>query len=417
MTKPKLAVLSSYDELCGIATYTSALLNQFTKYYDTTVVPLNPELLRTGESSIAKKHIKDICNKLKDFDVVNIQFDGGLFGNEPGKILKRSMAIAQSCKKLVLTMHQVPPIEKYPSFKRLVNAYLGKKLELHIKELRTIYANNRHVKSYHKLIRYCKAQGYPVILHTGREAKLLRVKLDYDHIYDHPLCFHSQEYIQAIKANSSKAEFLRKYGLSENKIYLGIFGFISDYKAHETVIKTLEYLPENYELIVFGSQHPNFIKLKEKINPYIKKLMDLINEKKHLTSRVKFCGSLNDDDFLKALIWCDFNILPYLEVNQGGSGIAALSLEVGTKTIFAQNKAFIELAKYAPDSFKMFTIGNYMELAHAILHYSPSTYQHHLEKYWAKYNIGSNMHLYRTLISNLLGEALPAESEFAKELK
>ena len=402
MKKEKLGILSSYDELCGIASYTKAVVDEFSKHYDVTVVPINGELLRKGEARVCKKHLEEICEKIKTFDCVNIQFEGGLFGSDPSKILRRSLLVARACKKLILTMHQIPPIEKYPSFKRIIDSILVGKIKPQFLELRNIYANNKQVRVYHGVISFCKSKNFPIIVHTPREGKFIKAKLNYDQVYDHPLSFHSQGYIKSIKANSSKDEFYKQFALDKNKIYLGIFGFIAQYKSHETLIEALEFLPEKYEVLIFGSQHPHSIKLQEKINPYIKKLMESINGKKYLIPRIKFCGTLNDADFLKALIWCDFNILPYLEVNQGGSGIAALSLEVGAKTIFSQNRAFIELAKYAPDSFKMFTIGNYIELAQAIQSYSLSSYLPHLEKYWSTYNVQTNMQLYHNLISKLL---------------
>ncbi len=118
-----------------------------------------------------------------------------------------------------------------------------------------------------------------------------------------------------------------------------------------------------------------------------------------LANRVKFYGSVNDEDFLKALLCCDFNVLPYLEVNQGGSAVAALSLETGSKSIFSQNRAFLELAKFAPNCFKMFSIGNYLELAQSILSYCQSEYSSSLKEYNDKYNIHTSVLLYQRLLS------------------
>ena len=103
--------------------------------------------------------------------------------------------------------------------------------------------------------------------------------------------------------------------------------------------------------------------------------------------------------FLKALIHCDYNVLPYLEVMQGGSAIAALSLESNSKALFSQNLAFFELEKYAQDSFKMFSIGNYIELADAILSYDKTKFDSGLNNYHNKYNIHTSGVLYRDLLS------------------
>jgi glycosyltransferase involved in cell wall biosynthesis len=398
MAKEKLGIVSSYDELCGNASYTKALVQEFSKHYDVTVVPLHVEMLRKGESIAAQKHIKEICEKLKTFDCVNIQFEAGLFGSSLSSILYRFLMIGQACKKLVLTMHRYHAKEKYPTFKMLIKACLNKKIKQRINDFQFVYANNRHLPLYDKIIAYCAKRKAPILVHTKRECELIKVKFNYDQVYDHPLSFFEQDYIESVKKTSSREDFCKRYSLDLNKKYIGIFGFINRYKGHETIIRALEVLPKEYELLIFGSQHPHTITLEESINPYIADLVELI-KKLGLTDRVKFYGSLNDDDFLKALLFCDFNVLPYLEVNQGGSAVAALALETCSNSIFSQNRAFLELSRYAPDAFKMFSIGNYLELAQAIQSYCKSNYSARLNDYHERYNIKTSVHLYRQLLS------------------
>lgn len=398
MAKEKLGIVSSYDELCGNASYTKALVEEFSKHYDVTVVPLHVEMLRKGESAAAEMHIKKICEELKTFDCVNIQFEAGLFGSSLSSILRRFLAIGRSCKKFVLTMHRFHAKEKYPTFKMLVKALFRGELHHRFHDIQFAYANNRYLPLYNKVIEFCKKQKASIVVHTPRECELIKVKFNYDQVYDHPLSFFGQDYIESIRKNNSRKDFCRRYNLDENKFYIGIFGFINRYKGHETVIKALNFLPQEYELLIFGAQHPHTIHLEEKINPYIADLVNLITEM-GLANRVKFYGSVNDQDFLKALLCCDFNVLPYLEVNQGGSAVAALSLETESKSIFSQNRAFLELAKYAPNCFKMFSIGNYLELAQSILSYCRNEYSSPLKEYHAKYNITTSILLYKRLLS------------------
>ncbi len=400
MKKEKLAIVSSYDELCGNASYTKALADGLSKYYDVTVISLNVELLRGREKATAEAHIRDICQQLQAFDCVNIQFEAGLFGSKLSLMLSRFLAIAGASKRFVLTMHRFHAKEKYPSILLMMKSILAGHIKRLIPEFQFAYANNRYLPLYHKVIAFCKKNNAPILVHTKRDAALIRNRCEYDNVYDHPLCFHTQQYLETVEKEYSKQDFCRQYSLDENKRYIGIFGFINGYKSHETIINALKYLPKQYELLIFGSQHPHTIKLEEKINPYIGDLLKLIT-KERLDKRVKFYGSLNDDDFLKALLSCDFNVLPYLEVNQGGSAIAALSLESGAKSIFSQNRAFLELAKYAPNSFKMFSLGNYLELAQAIISYRESDYKESLNDYWSKYNINTSARLYHQLLSKL----------------
>jgi glycosyltransferase involved in cell wall biosynthesis len=411
MTKPKLAIVSSYDELCGNASYTRALAKGLSKHYEVKVVSLNVELLRRNEITSGESHIRQICEELKSFDCVNIQFEAGLFGSKLPLILSRFLAIAQASKQLVVTMHRFHAKEKYPNIKALIKALLQGEFKNRLSDLQFAYTNNRYLPLYYKVIAFCKKKNAAILVHTKRECELIKNKFRYDKVYDHPLCFFDQDYINSIRNEHSKKDFYHRYFLDENKKYIGIFGFINRYKAHETIIKAMKFLPEKYELLIFGTQHPHTINLEETINPYIAQLLMLIT-KERLASRIKFYGSLNDEDFLKALMCCDFNVLPYLEVNQGGSAIAALSLETSARSIFSQNRAFLELAKYAPNSFKMFAIGNYLELSQAIVSYSESEYKGNLSDYNSKYNINTSVGLYQKLLSGVFEndqEKIPKE--------
>ena len=167
-------------------------------------------------------------------------------------------------------------------------------------------------------------------------------------------------------------------------------------------MKALSYLPDNYKLLIFGSQHPMSIQEFSKCDPYISKLLDMvdelkkqeeINEKDMLTKkeisivdRILFLGNLDDDEFLDALYCCDFAVLPYMEVNQGGSGIASLVLETKIKSLYSNNKAFAELNKYFPNTFSKFDIGNYVELARKIKNYKED-YTEAIDRALEKYNL------------------------------
>lgn len=394
--KLRLGIVSSYNEACGNASYTKALVAAFSDHFDVSVISLNIDLLRKKDSKSANAYIKNICKELKNYDYVNIQFEAGLFGSNTASIWKRFVAITKACKKIVLTMHRYDTIQEFPNL-----AFIGKcLLKRNIKSLFSGYlkvlANNYHASLYHKIIKLCKKNHIPIVVHTQRDRNLIVTKYDYHTVFDHPLCFYTQEYIESLTKTVTKKDFYQAYDLNEDKFYIGVFGFINKYKGHKTVIRALSYLPSNYELLIFGGQHPHTIKSNESINEYVHSLMNLIKHY-NFQDRVKFCGMLNDESFLKALIACDFNILPYLEVNQSGSAIASLSLETNSHTIFSQNLAFFELAKYAPDCFRMFTIGNFIELAHAIMSYEKTDYSSHLMEYHKKYNINTSINLYKQL--------------------
>ncbi len=398
MAKEKLAILSSYNELCGNASYTKALADGLSLHYDVTVVSLNVDLLRRGDSKVARMHIKEICEELSKFDCVNIQFEAGLFGADLKSMKKRFFTIIKSCKRVMLTMHRYQAHDKYPLFSTWLKDLSERKIGRLVHAIRVVYGNNRYVPLYDSVINYCKKRNIPILVHTKRDRELINIKFSYFNVFDHPICYYDQAYIESLKRDDPRKKLISRLSLDESKTYIGIFGFIGGYKGYEAIIQAMQYLPHNYELLIMGAQHPHTIQHSLPIDGYILSLLKLI-EKLGLTKRIKFHRLMNDEDFLLSMLGCDFNVLPYLEVKQGGSAVAALSLEAGAKSIFSQNNAFFELEKYAVNAFKMFSIGNYLELANAILSYHQADFSENLKAYHNKYNIRTSVELYKKLIS------------------
>src|SRR3569832_1265615 len=83
MKKERLAIVSSYDELCGNASYTKVLEQELSKFYDVTVLSLDVELLRQKRNKQALHHIKTLSEQLKEYDCVNFQLEAGLYGACP----------------------------------------------------------------------------------------------------------------------------------------------------------------------------------------------------------------------------------------------------------------------------------------------------------------------------------------------
>ncbi len=400
MEKKRLAVISSYNELCGIASYTRGLVKALSNYFEVTVLELDVELLRKGKRKKVDKYIKDFRSKLKEYDSVNIQLEYGLFGTTISSMQKNFFSLLKASKNPVITFHSYNTTVKIPGILSFIKSCLNKKILGCLEDIKNAIANNRHALIFKRTILFCKKNEIPIIVHTKREKNRIQTEHETVKVYDHPLCLYEQNEINNIKNNYSKECFYKDLNLNSDKKYIGLFGFINKYKGHETAIRSLLHLPENYELLICGAQHPHQIRFGELLDPYIEKLLSLVKEL-NLSQRVKFYRFSNDDDFLKVLLHCDYNVLPYLEIYQSGSAIATLSLETNSKAIFSQNFLFFELDKYAKDCFPMFTIGNYKELADSILNYNQSKYAENLERYHKHYNIKTSAELYKALLMRL----------------
>ena len=394
----KLAIISSYNELCGNASYTQALVTILQRFYDVTVIPLDVTLLRTGHARDVAEYMRQLQIQLAEFDCVNIQFESALYGDSVDQIQRNFTSIAKACKNLVVTMHRFDRKSNNAVPRILAKSMLKLSPRLFINQMKFNFIQNSSAYICKAVIAFCKKNNIPILVHTPRDRVLIKIIFRYNNVFDHPLCFFSQEQIKSVTASYSKRDFCREYSLNENDVYLGIFGFISSYKGYETAIHALSHLPENHKLLIIGCQHPLSIKINEQINPYIDKLLNLIKQLR-FSKRVIFMELPKEEDFLRALTACDYNLVPYLEVNQGGSGIAALSLETNSRAIFSQNLAFLELNKYAQHCFKMFSIGNHMELAQAVLSYRASQFSDALREYHARYNTDTSAAIYKKLLN------------------
>jgi len=407
----KLAIVSSYGELCGNATYTNALAKEFSKHYDVQIQKLDVGLLRRPQShSIGNLHLQAIAKELQQFDYANIQFEAGLFGIDPKKIMRRFKILAKASKNLIVTLHRYD-LKVNLFSKRMIYDCLRLRFKTVLTQLKHNYGINVYAQLYSNIVQYCQKNNASIIVHTKRDKKIIRQAFGFDNVYDHPLTFLAEEDLIVHKKSSSRENFMQKYHLDKNDIVIGIFGFISPHKGYLTAVKAMKWLPDNYKLLIFGIQHPLSINPYEEVNEYLQTIMECIENDAHekresntssetLVNRVKFCGGLDDDRFIDALLCCDFTVLPYIEVNQGGSGVASLVLDSGVPAVFSQTLAFLELEKYAKNAFKMFSIGNYLELANAIQDYDHTASSAGLQQYLSQYNMQTNIALHMKLFED-----------------
>ena len=400
----KLAIISTYNESCGNASYTEVLRKEFSKYYEVDILPLQLDILSSNASNIKKianKHIDEISQAVKNYDYVNIQFEAGLYGNTKNDILRRVKKIIKASNNVILTMHRVDLPKSIFSLKTFKVLVSSKNIIGNLRRIR----NEIYFKSLYKdLIKimkdHSKNNGSNIIVHTKRDKKTIERFFDFKNVHDFPLTFLNKEERLREKNISERNGFIERYSLNKNDKIIGIFGYISEYKGHETIIKALSYLPDDYKLLIFGSQHPMSIQEYKSCDDYIEKLLNLIENisknKKLFNERIQFLGNLDDDRFIEALYCCDFAVLPYLEVNQGGSGIASLVLETKINALYSNNKAFDELNKYFPNTFSRFDIGNYMELAKKIKDYKEN-YTLKIDDCLEIYNIENNIIFHKNI--------------------
>jgi glycosyltransferase involved in cell wall biosynthesis len=395
----RLAIVSTYDELCGIAGYTRALVAQLNRQVEVTVFDLDQYLLRSPHKRVqvlADQHIKAIAARLAEFDSVNIQLEYGTLGRTPKQILRRLRRLVAAAPAVSVTFHTVLAVERLDWA-----AIWAKLLRGRIIPALQAFASHRRnrglaVRTYEVLRFRQRSKPVQVIVHTKRDMRLLRDVFRIKKVHHHPLSFVAPQRAAQIRATACRDQFPILSSLPPDIKLIGSFGFLSPYKGFETALRALHYLPEDHHLLIFGGIHPQTIKPEQPLDPYIQTLfeeahigrtiLDTIKENgtpltlnlepaskellarhpEDLHHRVHFMGVHDDEGFMRAMALCDTVVLPYLEVGQSSSGPIAMALEMGCRVLASRTLAFLQFARYHPDQVEFFDIGNYAELADLI---------------------------------------------------
>lgn len=397
MKKPRLGIVSTFDDLCGIAGYTRYLMKQLENDFEIEVFDLDQFFMRATNQRVrraADDMIKAFCAKAKTYDFVNIQFEHGTLGRTKADILRRLRLIVDAAPALSITFHTVPPQEPLD-----VGGVVHALTRLRIYDAWSTIERHRDHKSmngsiYALLRNAARHKPVNAIVHTRRDANLMRHINRLPAVFDHPLAFFGADDVARLRAGTSRASFPILENLPEGAKTIGVFGFLSEYKGFETVVRALQFLPDDHHLLLFGGVHPNEIRKQQKIDPYVRKLLDaayvdqsifdglgaegltlstdvetlskVARHPQYVGHRIHFMGAQSDEDFARAMTLCDHVVLPYLEVGQSASGPMSIALEMGARIIAARNRAFLQFARYHPDTIELFEIGNHLELAERI---------------------------------------------------
>ena len=362
-----LAIVSSYSESCGNAAFTRILHDSIEAYSDVKVevVELNLKLLQSTDRVIrraATLYIHEMCQRLQTFDAVNIQLEASLFGTLPSDIVTRVKKIIRANPNTTVTLHSPRLIPSGVGFRSGIKKLLRLKIRAGLGDLSRHFLSNVHIRINKKIIKYAIKHQCRLIVHTLRAQEQIQVIYRYDNIDVHPLRIVPEDF-QPNRASLVKIK--ESLGLGEDDTLIGIFGYISPYKGHHDAISAMEYLPDNYKLLIFGRQHPQTLNVNGDVDDYLLSLLELIRAKKELGNRIFFVGELSDTEFLHMAASVDLAWLPYYENGQDGSGIASICMELCRKVLCSTSFAFDELFKLVPYSnYLRFDVGNVLEVAH-----------------------------------------------------
>jgi glycosyltransferase involved in cell wall biosynthesis len=443
--RKRLAIVSSWNENCGNASYTFALKKEFEKHYDVEVLPLDLFILQKPSGlfrRLGDRHISELANRLKGFDYVNIQFEAGLYGATIPSMRRRILQLIDAAPNLILTMHRLDMDSE-----SLLKGFVASLRSRSIAPFRQVQLTKKFSALYRAVVERCregaKTKNVWIKVHTKRERRLIKEAFGFENCVDFPLAFLSETERDRVMEDVRRDTVLQRFGLPENAKTIGAFGYVSNYKGFETLVRAISILPPEWHLLIVGSQHPQSVRPWAEIDPYLHKLVHEIEDgsvghklKKRvleledgsvghkakfagdatslgatrganstseddapvplLHERVRFVGNVSDDDFTFLLRNTDAVVLPYLEVGQSMSGVVALALESGARLFCSNALSFSEARRFYGNVFTSFDIGNYFEVAQKVQNDSVS-YDEAREEVYGKYNIKKSIDIQRDL--------------------
>lgn len=401
--KPRLAVISTYDELCGIASYARSIVRQLSPYFEITVFDLDQYIFRHSGKRVRKmadKEIERICKELRNFDCVNVQLEHGIFGKSKRDSYRRICRLIAASPSLCITFHTI--FEGASVDWKLVRQHLGK---FNLKGAWSLAIGARLDHSllgagiYSAIRRAQWTKKVSVVVHTRRDARMFKVIERISNVYDHPLAYYSEEEALAYQYRASRSVFPLLKDCGEDVVLLGCFGFTGSYKGIDTALRAMHLLPENYHLAIFGGVHPETIQRGVPLDPYIAELLTIISpgrnwlddvdagagkavnlnasvsellelvdtpHKKDISHRTHFMGPMTEEEFPQAMAVCDAVLLPYLEVGQSASGPMSMAVNLNRPVVATRTKTFLQFSRYYPGRVALFDIGNYLQLSQIV---------------------------------------------------
>lgn len=319
--------VSTHDVACGISDYNSNLTEAASRHHDCDI-----EVLPQNKS-ISKLEISRIADRAKNYDAIVIQHEWSFIEQNRLRHYDRLrfflMCLRRKHVPTALIMHSQFPCLA-PSRRSLFH-WVEQALRL------------------------------PLVREINRSPKLK--------LFVHGSKITGNMISQGIKPEKVQAivfphkerpVFISKASLSDT-ITLLMFGFVSAYKGYETALSALRLLPDNFHIVIAGSQHPNAMQdlTYENILGFIQNGLWLngsrlphvfkqFGPKDHeaFAKRVIMKDYLPRDNIAEEIAKADIIIAPYFaEEAPAGSGAVEWAISLGKPTIVSYVHTFEDYIK------------------------------------------------------------------------
>lgn len=354
--KIKYGVVSSFDVLCGNATYSEAIATGLEARFEVFRI----EIPISFQSAYDEMMLSHLVKQVEKCDIVNIQMELSLYGPTPfiaAKVLKK---LIDASSHVIITFHRVEikPTNWVRQLYHLVK--LNKKKEL-FKTLLKYQVDKVLAQTYRSIVDQTVKKNGLMIVHTEREYKKLKGINQAANVEIHPIIWPDQ------KVNSLT---LDPYYKHKHRV-LGLFGFITPYKNYDLVIEALR--DQNINLLIAGGTHPQSLDYGKAYLNATRSYFGRLSEKLSLNDyrgRIHVVCSPDDQGLIDLIHSVDIVCIPYSDTGQSASGIYSMAVQYGKQIIVSDISAHREFNEYLNEKPYMFdsesTIGFLSALNEAI---------------------------------------------------
>lgn len=302
-TPHRIALIGTFPpRKCGIATFTSDLDEQLTRYHPSIQIEVYPLVTREDRSdnpraidSTEREAFISAARAINEsgVDAVWLQHEYGIFGGADGDLVCE--LVDRLAPPLILTCHTVLA---EPSPRQL------------------------------SLLRHLVSRASQIMVMSQNSLKLL------NDIYGAPEhILHLIEHGAPDRPFGRQAEFKRALGLSERKVLM-TFGLLGPGKGLETAIEALPAIVEKHPDVLYrivGATHPNLV--AHEGEAYRDRLVELV-ARLGIEANVEWDNRfLAIDELLDQIEACDIYLTPYPGMQQSTSGTLSYAVAMGKAVV------------------------------------------------------------------------------------
>ncbi|MEN9503620.1 MAG: hypothetical protein RI964_2905 [Pseudomonadota bacterium] len=323
--------ISSWQEPCGIAGYTSDLKNAVEKNLDEVVkvIKIPQKELKESTQENQEKILLELISQIPKDSTVHIQHEFSFFGQDlhsSCNLFSWFLAEISHQRKVIITFHTIIKNESLKSITKnfKVKKFLSKFIRSTITKV-----------NLRKIARTINKNKIQCIVHNNRSCLNLHLTgINEENIKVVPLGVNNPP-----NKFTSRNDAKSILGYEKNDILVGLFGFVANYKGPDIATKAILKLPKQYKLAIVGGRHP-----QNNNDHIISKILEIKTKNStQENNKIILTGYLPKETIDLYRMACDIVIAPYREVGLSSSAAVTWALTSGNPLVASNIEAFKDI--------------------------------------------------------------------------